>query len=89
MKLYQGDIVTVTHAIIDRVEKDMGPMNPVTMIGIREVIEDHEYTSIHSCSDDCVHVNWHMTPDEWSELKRVLNDADMPYIQSLKAAGNL
>lgn len=125
--------VTMSNNQILNCSKDIGeklvnmrPMNPMTMIGVREVIENyeythlpcyikgcvngpenhqwndecqthgqpdtlenHEYTSIHSCSDGCVHVDWHMTPDEWSELRRVLNDADIPYIQSLKAAGNL
>lgn len=43
--------------------------------------------------DPDVHVDWHMLPDEWSQLQAVLlgelDPADSAYVQHLKALGAL
>lgn len=53
--------------------------------------EDVEPATMADCSD--VHVDWHMTPAKWQELRAVLTGdldaADSPYIAHLKAEGML
>lgn len=40
--------------------------------------------------EDDVHVDWHMTPDEWTQLRGVLlENTEVPYIRELASAGKL
>jgi hypothetical protein len=44
---------------------------------------------MHEEEDD-IHVDWHMTPDEWQELKSVLlQHKDVTYIKALIDAGKI
>lgn len=59
-------------------------------IGFREWLEDEGFdTYRNSLTGDDVHIDWHMTPAEWQQLREVLSAANTPYIQALKAAGKL
>lgn len=81
------------HALLD-------PMVDITDANTRHEVAGHVVSHLRSAKDpmregplvaDDVHVDWHMTPDEWTELRGVILNA-LPYskyIQRLHREGKL
>lgn len=78
----------------------LDPMADITEPDIRHEVAGHVASHLRAAKDpmregpligDDVHVDWHMTPDEWTEMRGALLNAlpYSPYVQQLHREGKL
>jgi len=83
-----GDTVSAGMCAIQHLTKDVFATWAIVSAAL---IKARGRVSEHAARGSDVHVDWHMTTDEWGELREALRCSEecSPYIQRLRAEGKL